>query len=155
MTKKEKKIILILLIVVAIIVVAMVISISKKGKVKGNEEKNETNVEEFVQTLDDGTRLNTSTKLQETKKVGNLEISKLQLTAKNNETILLGIITNVGTAKEENILLKIKIVDKQGNELTTVKPYIGYIKAGESTQLNVSTTFDYANAYDFIVSINE
>ena len=152
MTKNEKRGILILIIVAVIIIGIMVVVKNGKGKEEEESPAN-VNVEEYVEVLDDGTRLNTSTKLQENKKVGNLEISNLQLTAKDNETMLLGTITNVGTSREGNVLLNIKVVDKTGKELTTVEPYVGYIEAGQSRQLEVSTTFDYANAYDFVVSI--
>ena len=84
MTKKERKRILILVIVAAIIVVAMIVAMSKKGKnvAENTNDQNEVNKEEFVQTLDDGTRLNTSTKLQEKKTFEGMEITNFQLTEK-------------------------------------------------------------------------
>ena len=152
MTKKEKKGILILILVAVLIIVILVIV--KRPRVE-EEPTNiaDVNVEKYVEVLDDGTRLNTSEKLQGTKKVGNLEITNLQLTALDNKTTLLGTITNVGSKQDGNVLLNIKIIDDQGKELTTVPAYIGIIEPGQSTQLNVQPTLDYANAYDFVVTI--
>ena len=155
MTKKEKKRILILVAIVIVIVVAMVISMSKKGKQKAEnptEQNQQVNKEEFVQTLDDGTRLNTSTKLQETKKIEGLELSNFQVTAVNNETQLLGTIKNTSNTTQGDFLANIKVVDKAGKELTTVQVYIKEMKPGETSKLMSSNVFDYANAYDFSIT---
>ena len=61
MTKKEKQRILILVIIVAVIAAVMIISMSRRGRQEGENsgtENEQVNKEEFVQTLDDGTRLN-------------------------------------------------------------------------------------------------
>ena len=157
MTKKERKRILILVIIVAVIIVAMVVSMNKKGKQMA-ENSGETNEkpavsnEEYVQTLDDGTRLNTSTKLQETKKIEGLEISANQVTAKDNATELLGTIKNTSSTKKGNFLADIKVVDKDKKEIVKAQVLIPELEAGESTKLIISTNFDYANAYDFSIS---
>ena len=156
MTKKEKKRILILVAIVIVIVVAMVISMSKKGKQQAEnnptEQNQQVNKEEFVQTLDDGTRLNTSTKLQETKRIEGLELSNFQVTAVNNETQLLGTIKNTSNTTQGDFLANIKVVDKAGKELTTVQVYIKEMKPGETSKLMSSNVFDYANAYDFSIT---
>ena len=151
MPKKEKRNLLILVIGAVILIVLMVMLMGKKEE-QNPVGENEAPKEEFVQTLDDGTRLNTSTKLQETKKIEGLEISNFQVTAKNNATQLLGTIKNVSSSKQGNFLANVKVVDKQGKELTTVQVLIPEIEPGASTQLISSATFDYANAYDFSIS---
>ena len=156
MTKKEKKRILILVAIVIVIVVAMVISMSKKGKQKAEnnptEQNQQVNKEEFVETLDDGTRLNTSTKLQETKRIEGLEISNFQITSKNNETLLLATVKNTSNTTQGDFLANIKIIDKEGNEIKTVQVLIPDVEAGKSKQLISTKTFDYANAYDFSIT---
>lgn len=154
MKKNEKRAILILAIVVAIIIVIMVISVRRKENDQA-EVSNEANVEEFVETLDDGTRLNTSTKLQEKKTIDGLELSEFQVTAKENQTELLGIITNISDTTKGNYLLNIDVFDREGNKLTTAQVYVPEIAPGESTPLISGVTFDYANAYDFTVSVVE
>jgi len=143
------KLIIIALLTIAIIVVMWVV-IRKDN----NNEPQQNNIvkEEYVDVLQDGTKLNTSSKLHETKKFDGMEISNFQLTTKNNVTQLLGTITNKTQTTKGGYPVNIKIVDKSGKTIITVAAYIGELKPGESTQLSTSATFDYANAYDFSIS---
>ena len=154
MKKKEKRMIgIIILIGIIIIAILMIISNIKKQK-NNNETASEENVvtEEFVDVLDDGTKLNTSDKLHETKEFDGMQISNFQLTENNNVTLLLGTITNVSDSTKGGYPVNITILDKEGNEIVTVGGYIQELSAGESAQLNTSATFDYANAYDFTIT---
>lgn len=135
---------LIVLVIVVIIVVAT--------KNKGEENKTNEVKEEFVEVLEDGTRLNTSEKLKKTKKIDGLEVSNFQVTEKNNVTVLLGTITNNTNETKGDYPVSIKILDKEGNEIVTVGGYIGEVKPGQSIQLNCSASFDYGNAYDFEIT---
>ncbi len=149
MKKSEKRGILIL-IVVALIIIAVVLMLrNRKTEVPTGANEVE---EEFVQVLDDGTKLNISEKLKETKRIEGLELTDFQLTENDNQTVLLGTITNTSATTQGGFLVDIKVVDKLGNEIVTVKNYIKKLEAGESTSLITSATFDYANAYDFTVS---
>ena len=152
MKDSEKKMIIIL-IIVAVLIIGGITLLTRN---KGNEEQaggNETNepVEEFVQVLDDGTKLNTSEELHKTKMLDGLEISDLQLTERGNETVLLGTVRNT-TSTVQTSVFNITLIDKTGSEITTLQAYIEGLQPGASTELNVSTTLDYANAYDFRVS---
>lgn len=146
MKKKEKRMILILAIVSILIVgIIWVVTRPKKEKVEEND------VEEFVQVLEDGTKLNTSDKLKEEKTVDGLKIGNIQLTEKNGQLVLLADVTNPTTKISDTFLVDITLYDKTGKELTTVTGLIIPIKPGESTQLNAGITEKYANAYDFKV----
>ena len=148
MKKKEKRMILILLVVLVIAIVMFVAS--KKGN-KENTEENKV-VEEFVQVLEDGTRLNTSTKLKEMKKFEGLEFGNIQLTNSNGQSVLLADVKNTTSAETGLMLVNVTLYDKNGNELGTVGGIISPLKPGESKQFNTSMTIDYANAYDFKVT---
>ena len=153
MKKKEKRGLLILIIVAIAIIVTLVIILNVRGKKSNNEAEENEVVEEFVQVLEDGTKLNTSTKLSETKIVDGLKIGNIQLTMQNGQSVLLADAEN-DTGKDIDImLLDIILLDKNGNELTTIAGIVGDLKAGEKQQLNSSVTSDYANAYDFRVVI--
>ena len=153
MSKKEKRGLLILIIVAIAIIVTLVIILNVRGKKSNNEAEENEVVEEFVQVLEDGTKLNTSTKLSETKIVDGLKIGNIQLTMQNGQSVLLADAEN-DTGKDIDImLLDIILLDKNGNELTTIAGIVGDLKAGEKQQLNSSVTSDYANAYDFRVVI--
>lgn len=154
MKKKEKRGLLILILVAIAIITTLAIITNRKGK-EVNSDATEENkvVEEFVQVLEDGTKLNISTKLSETKIVDGLKIGNIQLTMQNGQSVLLADAEN-DTGKDIDImLLDIILLDKNGNELTTIAGIIGNLKAGEKQQLNSSVTSDYANAYDFRVVI--
>ena len=154
MKEKEKRGLLILIIIAIAIITILAIITNRKGKEVNNDATEENKVvEEFVQVLEDGTKLNTSTKLSETKIVNGLKIGNIQLTMQNGQSVLLADVEN-DTGKDIDImLLDIILLDKNGNELTTITGIIGNLKAGEKQQLNSSVTSDYANAYDFKVVI--
>ena len=154
MKEKEKRGLLILILVAIAIITTLAIITNRKGK-EVNSDATEENkvVEEFVQVLEDGTKLNISTKLSETKIVDGLKIGNIQLTMQNGQSVLLADAEN-DTGKDIDImLLDIILLDKNGNELTTIAGIVGDLKAGEKQQLNSSVTSDYANAYDFRVVI--
>ena len=144
-----------IIIGVAIIITVGIFFITRgKGKKEEVEIGEEENIveEEFVNVLSDGTKLNTSDKLQEKKKVGGLEVSKFQLTEQGNSTILLGTITNISSTEQGGYDVEIVVVDKTGKELGRIPAYIKKLQPGESTQLNTGITGDYANAYNFSIN---
>ena len=153
MSKKEKQVIGVL---IGIAVVAIIVVLIASGKNKEDEnianneivESNTVEEEKYVEVLENGTKLNTSEKLKETKEIDGMEISNMQLTEEGNITKLLGTITNNSNTTKGNYEINIKLIDENGKELTTLVGYIGELEPGESTQLSTSTTFDYANTYD-------
>ena len=151
MKNGEKRMIIIILIV-GLIIVGVVALTGKSKKESGEASKVE---ESYAEVLEDGTRINKSEKAKKVKEVEGLEISNLQVTEKDNVTVMLGTVTNKSNETKEDITLKIKILDKEGKEITTVRNYIGKIEAGKSTQLNTSTTFDYVEMYDYEVTIEK
>lgn len=153
MSKKEKQVIgvLIGIAVIAIIVVLIVNGKNKEDENIVNNETVENNTveeEKYVEVLENGTKLNTSEKLKETKEIDGMEISNMQLTEEGNITKLLGTITNNSNTTKGNYEINIKLIAENGKALTTLVGYIGELEPGESTQLSTSTTFDYANTYD-------
>ena len=155
MNKKVKKIIatIIIILVIAMVVTIMLRFMNRQSTENINiVEEQIMPEEEFVDKLKDGTRINSSDKLHETKIFGGLEISDFQLTEKDNMTVLLGTITNNSSTAKGGYAVDITVVDKDRNEMTTVVAYIKELQPGENTILNVSSTFDYANAYDFTIT---
>ena len=149
MKPKEKRMILILLV---ILIIAIIIFAVNKNKKDENTAEGNNVVEEFVQVLEDGTRLNTSTKLNEMKKFEGLEFGNIQLTNLNGQSVLLADVKNTTSAETGLMLVNVTLIDKNGNELGTVGGIISPLKPGESKQFNTSMTIDYANAYDFKVT---
>lgn len=151
--KKNEKIFILGLVIITIIV-AIVFIASRSAKKKENNQPEENQVtEEYVKVLEDGTKLNTSTKLNETKNVNGLQIGNIQLTNQNEQSVLLAEVTNNSGKDTDVMLIDIILLDKNGDEIVTVGGIIAPMKQGEKTQLNTSMTLDYANAYDFKVVV--
>ena len=150
MKKNEKRMILILLIILAIVIIAVVV-----GKNKGNKENTDENQvkEEFVQVQEDGTKVNISSKLAETKTVGAYKIGNIQLTTKDNQSILLADVENVSSSATEMKMIEITLLDKEGNTLEKVPGVVKQLQPGETAQLNAGITEEYANSYDFKVEV--
>lgn len=144
----KNKIIVGILILILVIAIVIVCFAAIKNKEEGKEQENKK-VEEFVQILDDGTKLNTSKKLQETKIISGLKIQNIQLTNKNSQSVLVADVTNESGKDTDITLLDIIIYDKAGKEIGTIPGIISPMKVGETRQLSAGTTSDYANAYDF------
>ena len=158
MKKKEKRMILILLVILIIAIVIFVVSknLNKESKTKENGsmiQQENTEPEEFVQVLEDGTKLNTSTELNKEKQVGNYKFENMQLTTQDNQTVLLADVTNTGSNKTDIQLVDVTLLDKDGNEIITVGGIISQLEPGEKTQFNTSMTLDYANTYDFKITL--
>ena len=66
-------------------------------------------------------------------------------------TNLLADVTNKSNSKTGIKTLRITLLDIDGNELTTVTGIVNELEVNASTQLNISMTSDYINAYDFRV----
>ena len=155
MKKKEKRLILVL---IAILVIVLIIGLFiKKNKNKENEIQNQNTAtdEKFVQVLEDGTKLNKSSKFNETKNIDGIEISNIQFTYKDGQTVLLADVINNSGKAVDMTLLEIKLLDEQGNEIITVGGIISPMQVGETSQLNASMTMDYANAYDVEITLKK
>ena len=148
MKKNENRMILILLVV---LVIAIILFVTSKNKSENKVEENKV-VEEFVQVLDDGTKLNVSSKLNQMKKFEGLEFGNIQLTNSNNQSVLLADVKNTSSTATKMMLVNVTLYDKNGNELGTVGGIIPSIQPGESKQFNTSMQIDYANAYDFTIT---
>ena len=156
--KKNEKILIGVLVLITVIVIIVALVNRNKGEENNTNNMNTTvdqsneNEEEFVNTLADGTKLNTSEELHKTKTFDGMEISDFQLTENGNVTLLLGTITNTSNVEKGGYPVDIKVLDKEGKEIITIGAYISKLQPGQSTQLNTSATFDYANAYDFEIT---
>ena len=155
MKKQEKRMILILLAVLAIVIIALVINKNAKKENKENkaETANNTVTEEFVQVLEDGTKLNTSEQLNKTKQVGAYKFENMQLTEQGSQTVLLADVTNTSSSATNMQLLDVTLLDKNGKEIVKVGGIISPLQPGAKTQFNTSMTLDYANTYDFKITL--
>ena len=148
MKKNEKRMILILLVV---LVIAIIIFAVNKNSNKNKEENQteENNTEKYVQVLEDGTKLNTSEQLNKTKQVGSYKFENMQLSEQGSQTVLLADVTNTASIQ----LVDVTLLDENGKEIITVGGIISPLKPGAKTQFNAGMTLDYANTYDFKITL--
>lgn len=132
-------------IILIIIIVAVIVNINKKNK----HETTENDENSYVEEIADGIRINKSTKLNESKLVNGLLISNIQLTESDGMTTLLADVTNKTEQKTSFKKLRIILLDENENEISSMIAFLNNINAGETTQLNVSTTSNYIKAYEF------
>ena len=156
MKKKEKRLILILIaILVFVLIIGLFIKKNRNEENGVQSQQNTATDEKFVQVLEDGTKLNKSSKLNETKNVEGIEISNIQFTYKDGQTVLLADVTNNSGKAIDMTLLNIKLLDEQENEIITIGGIISPMQVGETTQLNAGMTMDYANAYDVEITFKK
>ena len=158
--KQEKGITAIALVVIALIAIILIIimvnTFRKKepenvGPVQGEEQgiEQEIEQEEYVQILQDGSKLNKSEELLKEKKLDELEITNIQLKETGGITTLLADVKNNTNHEIQERDVTIEVLDKYGNVITRLNGTIDTVGAGEKVQLNMSVTGDVANAYDF------
>ena len=148
MKSNEKRMIIISSVIVVIIIIGIVLILINKPK---NEQKEDTNTEKYVEILQDGTKLNKSERLNKTRKLDELEIKDIQLTNKNGVSVLLATVTNLGNKDLEITEVKVRLYDENYNIMEEINGVISQTKPGESVQLNVAISEDYANAYDLTI----
>ena len=153
MKAKEKRMIAVLLVVLVIAIIIFVATKNKKADNGTNTETENKPVEEFVQVLEDGTKLNTSTKFNQSKDVNGFKFENIQFTEQNGQSVLLANVTNNTGKATDYTLVDVILLDKNGQEIVTLGGIISPLQPGEKTQFNMSTTLDYANSYDFKIVI--
>ena len=158
--KSNHKKSLIIFIVVLIIIVLLIYFITSKKQKKQQEQINQlieqsqeltitdSNLAEYVKETNDGTKINISPKINETKTIDGLEITNIQITSSNGVTTLIADVkNNTDTATAlKNVL--VKFLDQNGKELVSVNGIIMPLEIGQSTKLNVSLSSNYVTAYD-------
>ena len=149
MKKNEVKMVLLLVIIVVIIIAIMyfLINGNKDNKVETNEEGNSS--QEYVTTLEDGTKINTSEGVNKEKRFEGLTIKNIQLTNRDNKTELVADIENTSKTDKEAMLIDIILYNKEGKEIGKIGGRISPIKAGETKQFSTTAMKDYSDIYDF------
>lgn len=155
MKKNEKRMILILLVILAVALVIFFTTKNNKNAeevVQGETQQNQVE-EKYVEVQEDGTKVNVSNKLNQTKTVSGYRFENIRFTEKNGETVLLADVTN--TTKSETPLksVDITLLNDQGKEIITIGGLVQAMQPGETTQFNTSMTLDYANTYDLVIKV--
>lgn len=152
MKKKQlKKIITLVIIIFLIIASIILIKLFTKNASKNN--KLDDNNEIFSKITSDGTRINISEKLNENKKIDDLDITNIELKSDGQVTQLTALIKNNTGKVKGDYTAKVIFVDSNNTKIAEMGIYIKKLQPGESTILNGKITFDYTNAYNFNIQI--
>lgn len=146
MKKKEKRALLIL-IMVAVLIIGVIWLMTRGGKEE--EVGQSVGQEEIVKVEADGTKVNTSEKLNKDKKTDEFEITNISFTEKNGETILSARITNKTSSAQESFFGKIVLLDKSGKTIGNIPIMVSETQSGEAIDVEATITESYVNAYDF------
>ena len=150
----------ILVIAIAVIVVISIIILVVKNK---NEVDSSQTVVGEVQTVtapinyeesSDGSKTNTSKKVSETKKVGNITIEETKLVYIKGITSITAKVVNDGTEKE-NIKLKIKLMNSDGSVKKEIEAQAGKTPANATKYIKTSITEDIVDVSDISYEIVE
>lgn len=166
MKKSEKKAILIL-ILVGVLVIAGIYGVTRllnrentsKQNNTENTNKNETiemsDVDpsrgEFTQIESDGTVVNTSEKLKETKNEDGFELSNISYSEKDGHTSLEADVTNMTGSNQGNFMAEIVLIDKEGKEQARIPVAIPEMQIGETVGIQAGINDSYVNAYNFVL----
>lgn len=153
MKDSEKKGILIL-IIVSIIIIGIVFTIrNNRNKKQEIPEENTTNNSQYVQTSKDGIKQGTSSKLNETKTIGDIEVSDIQIVEQNGLATITAVVkNNSGTTKKE-FPMTLKLLNEKGETIQEVGAYVGTIKSGETRGINASVNMDISQIYDISIEM--
>ena len=132
------------------VAVVLIMVIPRNDEEEKEREMN-TQEEKYAQVQDNGLKVNTSNKLKETKKLGNLEISNISLKSQGNESYITANVKNIGNTTNGDKFITITVLDDKQNIITKIDAYLSTIEAGQETILRSTTSADFANAYDFKV----
>lgn len=149
--KKSKIFGIIFLAVILILVVILIFKLNPFNidTTKNNLDMNKTENVEIIE----GEKVNNSEKMKEIKifEILDFEITKLST---NNEKVSVEVrVSNKGNETFEGKSAQLVFYDKNGNECGKLDVYVGKINSGESVVLEVTTTLDISNAYDYKVTM--
>lgn len=141
MEEKQKLIISgVVIIIIAIIGVIFWVNLSNPSQIAESS---------YITEYADGTKINTSPKMRETKKIDGLEVTVLQFTEQEGMLTILGTVSNNTQETKGGYLVNIVLQKQDGTELETLQGYINSVEPGENVELNISKTSNAINAYKY------
>lgn len=146
--KKNKKILIIVIAIIILLIIGIVAIV-----IINNVNKSGEAGDKYTETLEDGSKVNTSSKLEEIKNLNGLEFTDIDLISKDDVTIISSIVTNTTEETITNTEVKFVLIDESGNDVTEINATISEIEAGASTEIGAAINGDYASTYDVRVEL--
>ena len=161
----KKGIITIIAILLIIGVVTGVIIYKNNSKVNNNQSGQQENQDETASLIDmnntenakieSGVKENTSENIAKDRKLENLSITDIKLSAQDGVTSFTATVKNDSNRDFAGGIVKISFTNKDGSNYAELEAYIPEIVAGGTNAINAGTTADIANAYDFTMELEK
>lgn len=165
MNKKGIITIIISILVILLIIVTGVIIYKNNSKVNNNQSGQQENQDETESLIDmnntenakieNGVKENTSENISKDRKLGNLSITDIKLSAQDGVTSFTATVKNDSNKDFAGGIVKISFTNKDGSNYAELEAYIPEIVAGGTNAINAGTTADIANAYDFTMELEK
>ena len=140
-----RKKVIILFIICIIIAIISIIFISNKNQ----KQENQNNENVYYIELQDGTKQNVSPKISEKKTFENLDIVNASIVYSDNICKMKLNVENNSDIKSDDMIIKINIFDSNNDIMITLTGFVAEIDSGKSIEVNLDSSFDYSNAYDY------
>lgn len=164
----KKGIITIIAILVILLIIGVVIGViiyKNNSKVNNNQSGQQENQDETASLIDmnntenakieSGVKENTSENISKDRKLGNLSITDIKLSAQDGVTSFTATVKNDSNKDFAGGIVKISFTNKDGSNYAELEAYIPEIVAGGTNAINAGTTADIANAYDFTMELEK
>ena len=155
-------ILLIAIIIIAIIVVGTIIYQNNKNTQQEQQQETEQDSLSLIDMnntenakIERGVKENTSENISKDRKLGNLSITDIKLSAQDGVTSFTATVKNDSNKDFAGGIVKISFTNKDGSNYAELEAYIPEIVAGGTNAINAGTTADIANAYDFTMELEK
>ena len=155
-------ILLIAIIIIAIIVVGTIIYQNNKNTQQEQQQETEQDSLSLIDMnntenakIESGVKENTSENISKDRKLGNLSITDIKLSAQDGVTSFTATVKNDSNKDFAGGIVKISFTNKDGSNYAELEAYIPEIVAGGTNAINAGTTADNANAYDFTMELEK
>ena len=153
MKPNEKKMILILLIITIIMAIVFIRTRNKNSNTDISSEEGTATTSKYVQELENGTKQSISSKLNETKTIGDIEINSIQILENNGVATLTANVKNTSSTTKKEFPFTIKLLNESGEVIETLGAYVGTLKSGETRGINASINMDISDIYDISIEL--
>lgn len=151
MESKNKSLILTIAIITILTIGIVLVIVFNGNAQKSIEDPIGLEGQEYTHINEDMSMTNTSTKLSEPKKIGDIEIKDIKLETVNAVTTITATVLNNGTKADGDYMVKLRFLDDGGKQIIEIGAYINATEPGSTSLLSATTTLNFVNAYDFEV----
>ena len=155
-------ILLIAIIIIAIMVVGTIIYQNNKNTQQEQQQETEQDSLSLIDMnntenakIESGVKENTSENISKDRKLENLSITDIKLSAQDGVTSFTATVKNDSNKDFAGGIVKISFTNKDGSNYAELEAYIPEIVAGGTNAINAGTTADIANAYDFTMELEK